>query len=111
MLPTIRAIAIAASTFACFPRARCFRIGDVAANGTTGLGVQTAGRLLEQLAAGPFRRSRAIGGNGMKKVWLALPLALGIGVASAHAQTKEVTFAHQDMIVPMRALMASGELE
>lgn len=47
----------------------------------------------------------------MKKVWLALPLALGIGVASAHAQTKEVTFAHQDMIVPMRALMASGELE
>lgn len=48
----------------------------------------------------------------MNKAWLlGLPLALGMGVASAHAQTKEVTFAHQDMIVPMRALMASGELE
>jgi len=47
----------------------------------------------------------------MKKIWLALPLALGLGMTSAHAQTKEVTFAHQDMIVPMRALMASGELE
>lgn len=47
----------------------------------------------------------------MNKAWLALPLALGLGVASAHAQTKEVTFAHQDMIVPMRVLMASGELE
>ena len=47
----------------------------------------------------------------MRKAWLALPLALGLGVAAAHAQSKEVTFAHQDMIVPMRALMASGELE
>ena len=48
----------------------------------------------------------------MKKTWLlALPVALSMGMASAYAQTKEVTFAHQDMIVPMRALMASGELE
>ena len=48
----------------------------------------------------------------MKKTWLlALPVALSIGIAGALAQTKEVTFAHQDMIVPMRALMASGELE
>lgn len=47
----------------------------------------------------------------MRKAWLALPLALGLGVASAHAQTKEVTFAHQDMVVPIRVLMASGELE
>lgn len=48
----------------------------------------------------------------MKQTWLlALSVALGMGMASAHAQTKEVTFAHQDMIVPMRALMASGELE
>ncbi len=48
----------------------------------------------------------------MKQTWLlALSVALGMGMANAHAQTKEVTFAHQDMIVPMRALMASGELE
>lgn len=47
----------------------------------------------------------------MMKALLALPLALGMGIAGAHAQTKEVTFAHQDMIVPMRVLMASGELE
>jgi len=47
----------------------------------------------------------------MKSALLALPLALSLGLASAYAQTKEVTFGHQDMIVPMRALMASGELE
>lgn len=45
-----------------------------------------------------------------KALLLALPLALGV-MASAHAQTKEVTFAHQDMVVPMRWAMASGELE
>jgi taurine transport system substrate-binding protein len=38
-------------------------------------------------------------------------LALGLSVTGAGAQTKEVTFAHQDMIVPMRVLMAKGELE
>lgn len=47
----------------------------------------------------------------MNKGWLALPLALGIGIVGAQAQTNEVTFAHQDMVVPMRTLMASGELE
>ena len=31
--------------------------------------------------------------------------------ASALAQTREVTFAHQDMLVPLRTLMESGELE
>ena len=30
---------------------------------------------------------------------------------SAFAQAKEVTFAHQDMLVPLRSLMESGELE
>lgn len=39
----------------------------------------------------------------------ALVLA-GVGVA-AQAQTKEVTFAHQDMLVPLRTIMESGELE
>ena len=29
----------------------------------------------------------------------------------AFAQTKEVTFAHQDMLVPLRTVMESGELE
>lgn len=32
-------------------------------------------------------------------------------VASAFAQTREVTFAHQDMLVPLRTVMESGELE
>ncbi len=31
--------------------------------------------------------------------------------SAAFAQTKEVTFAHQDMLVPLRTLMESGELE
>jgi taurine transport system substrate-binding protein len=30
---------------------------------------------------------------------------------AAYAQTKEVTFAHQDMLVPLRTVMESGELE
>lgn len=48
----------------------------------------------------------------MKKTWLlALPVALSIGIASAHAQTKEVTYAHQDMIIPFRVLQAAGEIE
>ena len=37
--------------------------------------------------------------------------ALGLPMTGAGAQTKEVTFAHQDMIVPMRVLMAKGEIE
>ncbi len=32
-------------------------------------------------------------------------------VGSAVAQTKEVTFAHQDMLVPLRLVMESGEVE
>ena len=31
-------------------------------------------------------------------------------VGTAFAQTKEVTFAHQDMLVPLRTVMDSGEL-
>jgi taurine transport system substrate-binding protein len=45
---------------------------------------------------------------------LALPLvslALGLPAVGAVAQSKEVTFAHQDMIVPFRVLMAKGEIE
>jgi taurine transport system substrate-binding protein len=41
--------------------------------------------------------------------WLAV-LALGVA-GGAMAQTKEVTIAHQDMLVPLRTLMESGELE
>jgi taurine transport system substrate-binding protein len=36
--------------------------------------------------------------------------AAGVGGA-AQAQQKEVTFAHQDMLVPLRTVMESGELE
>jgi taurine transport system substrate-binding protein len=38
-------------------------------------------------------------------------LLLAVGLTSAYAQTKEVTFAHQDMLVPLRTVMESGELE
>ena len=38
-------------------------------------------------------------------------LLLAVGLTSAYAQTKEVTFAHQDMQVPLRTVMESGELE
>lgn len=37
--------------------------------------------------------------------------ASGIGSGPAWAQAKEVVFAHQDMIVPLRVLMAKGEIE
>jgi taurine transport system substrate-binding protein len=39
-------------------------------------------------------------------------LAVALGVAGgAYAQKKEVTFAHQDMLIPFRTVMESGELE
>jgi taurine transport system substrate-binding protein len=44
------------------------------------------------------------------KTYLAAACAAAIATM-AHAQTKEVTFAHQDMVVPFRALIDSGELE
>ena len=49
----------------------------------------------------------------MKLFWtLTLaPVLVGIGMASAVAQNKEVTFAHQDMIVPFRVVIDNGELE
>jgi taurine transport system substrate-binding protein len=40
-----------------------------------------------------------------------LAAAALISGGAAVAQTKEVTFAHQDMLVPLRTLMESGELE
>jgi taurine transport system substrate-binding protein len=41
--------------------------------------------------------------------WLAL---IGFALAAnTFAQTKEVTFAHQDMLVPLRLVMESGEVE
>ena len=43
--------------------------------------------------------------------WIAV-LALTLAASgSAYAQKKEVTFAHQDMLVPLRTVMESGELE
>ena len=40
-----------------------------------------------------------------------LAAAALMSAGAAVAQTKEVTFAHQDMLVPLRTLMESGELE
>ena len=43
--------------------------------------------------------------------WIAV-LALTLAASgSVYAQKKEVTFAHQDMLVPLRTVMESGELE
>jgi taurine transport system substrate-binding protein len=47
----------------------------------------------------------------MRKSWL-LALSLGLGISgSANAQTKEVTFGHQDMVVPFRVAQAAGAVE
>ena len=47
----------------------------------------------------------------MRKSWL-LALSLGLGLTcSATAQTKEVTFGHQDMVVPFRVAQAAGAVE
>src|SRR5277367_391515 len=43
--------------------------------------------------------------------FVALALLAGLGLTPAHAQTKEVTIAHQDMIVPFRVAMAAGAVE
>ena len=45
-----------------------------------------------------------------KIVWALAALTVGLA-GSAFAQKKEVTFAHQDMLVPLRIVMESGELE
>jgi taurine transport system substrate-binding protein len=43
-------------------------------------------------------------------LWIALTALAASGAALAQAK-KEVTFAHQDMLVPLRTVMESGELE
>jgi taurine transport system substrate-binding protein len=42
---------------------------------------------------------------------LAAGFLVGLGAVAAQAQTKEVTFAHQDMVVPFRVAQAAGEIE
>ena len=42
---------------------------------------------------------------------VAFGLLFGLGLASAQAQTKEVTIAHQDMVVPFRVAQAAGAVE
>ena len=51
--------------------------------------------------------------NSPKRLVLQCAVALAASVLCgvAPAQTKEVTFAHQDMLVPLRTVMESGELE
>lgn len=46
-----------------------------------------------------------------KSIVAAVATVLALGVASASAQTKEVTIAHQDMIVPFRVSQAAGAVE
>jgi taurine transport system substrate-binding protein len=46
-----------------------------------------------------------------KRQMLLVAVAAFAACSSALAQTKEVTFAHQDMLVPWRTVMESGELE
>lgn len=45
------------------------------------------------------------------RLLLSLPMAFAVTAGTALAQTKEVTIAYQDMIVPYRAVQASGALE
>ena len=45
------------------------------------------------------------------RLLLSLPVAFAITAGAVHAQTKEVTIAYQDMIVPYRAVQGSGALE
>lgn len=48
----------------------------------------------------------------MRMHWLYVGLmTLAASASGALAQTKEVTFAHQDMLVPLRVLMAQGAIE
>ena len=49
--------------------------------------------------------------NLNKRQLMGLVLATLAAMGSAQAQQKEVTFAHQDMLVPLRVIMESGELE
>ncbi len=46
-----------------------------------------------------------------KRQMLCAASAALLACGSVSAQTKEVTFAHQDMLVPLRTVMESGELE
>ena len=46
-----------------------------------------------------------------KRQLFCVVLATAAAASGAFAQTKEVTFAHQDMLVPLRTVMESGELE
>jgi len=49
--------------------------------------------------------------NGRLPRWFAALTTMVVACGAAVAQTKEVTFAHQDMLVPLRTVMESGELE
>ena len=46
-----------------------------------------------------------------KRQMMSLAVAALVASGAAFAQTKEVTFAHQDMLIPLRTVMESGELE
>lgn len=53
-------------------------------------------------------------GHPFSTALLRVAAAIGIGLlplGPVHAADKEITFAHQDMVVPFRALIESGEIE
>ncbi len=45
------------------------------------------------------------------RLLLSIPMALAVAASAAVAQTKEVTIAHQDMIVPYRVAQSAGAIE
>ena len=49
--------------------------------------------------------------NKRQSIKTVLAAAALLATGAGYAQTKEVTFAHQDMLVPLRTVMESGELE
>ncbi len=49
--------------------------------------------------------------NKRQSIKTVLAAAALLATGTGFAQTKEVTFAHQDMLVPLRTVMESGELE
>jgi taurine transport system substrate-binding protein len=62
--------------------------------------------------SGRFALANMIVGREMRTFHLfALSLVAGLISTGAGAQTKEVTFAHQDMVVPFRVAQAAGAVE
>jgi taurine transport system substrate-binding protein len=77
--------------------------------------MQTAPAIVAAHVALPSRTNRVDSQETAMKLntrqVFCMVLATAAAASGALAQTKEVTFAHQDMLVPLRTVMESGELE